>query len=75
MAKSSPHEAIAWLLTHDAELVALQIPEGARQLKPLAGVVCYAAQKLGIMDVSVQDYDLSNKTEDTICAQFLNKPG
>ena len=64
MAKSSTNEYIPWLLRGDQELVSLQNADGTRQLKALAGVVCYAAQKLGVMDVSVQDYDLTHKTED-----------
>lgn len=64
MARATHDESFAWILTGDIHLVAHKEDS---EVKPtsICELVCYAAQKFGIMQVNVTDHDLMQKTTES----------
>ena len=70
LAKSSLKDVFPWLLTADSDLVVSISDDRTKSIKTIAGLVCHAAQRMGIMDVSLQDYDMASKTQDKFEFRF-----
>lgn len=58
-------DVLPWLLAADSDLVVSIADDQTKSVKTIAGLVCHAAQRMGIMDVSLQDYDMASKTQET----------
>ncbi len=65
MARATQSESFPWILTGDTHLVAHK--EALAEVKPISisELICYSAQKFGIMQVNVTDHDLQQKTTES----------
>ena len=64
MARATQSESFPWILAGDTQLIGHKEGEAVKVMA-VSELICYSAQKFGIMQVNVTDHDLQQKTTES----------